>query len=327
MRATTKRNIQLIVYQYFEIISTTTTNCGKLWKAQNGCPNCGNVGILQIHKSRAFVARQRENRGVCVEPDALFLELLIEALHGALRRVVVLAEVAKHDVFHARMVDFGHETRRFFIAQMPEWTRDALFQDVRIRAFFQHFHIVVRLNDKVVGTANLLLHHLVKHSNISGDGQCTAFVIKMIAYSTSAIVHDGERLNGDAANLERLQRLYFAEQLRIDFLRRLALRNALQAIRVRVNRDGRQFCQVFKPQHMVDVVVSNQYGLDLAERYVVLCQQIQDLLCTDAHIHQNALVLLAHIIAIAAAARGKTAKNEGRKTGKEIHLIQIWPQK
>ena len=53
---------------------------------------------------------------------------------------------------------------------------------------------------------------------------------------------------------------------------------------------------------MVDVVVSNQYGLDLAERYVVLGQQIQDLFCTDAHIHQNALVLLAHIIAIAAAA-------------------------
>jgi hypothetical protein len=78
---------------------------------------------------------------------------------------------------------------------------------------------------------------------------------------------------------------------------------------------------------MVDVVVSNQYGLDLAKRYVVLCQQIQDLLCANANIHQNALVLLAHIIAIAAAARGKTAKYEGRKTGKEIHLIQIWPQK
>lgn len=282
---------------------------------------------LQIHEARAFVARQRKDGSVYIRVDVFLAELLIKALHGALRGVVVLAKVTEHDVLDAWMVNISQKASRLHIAQMSEGTGDTLFQNIGIRAFFQHFHIVVRLDDEVVRLADLLLHHLIQHADVCGNGQSAAFVCKMIAHRPTAIVHHRESLDGNAEQLERLHGFDFMEQSGVEMFCGLAFNESLQAVGMRINRYGTVFGESLQPQHMVDVVVSNQYGLDLAERYVVLGQQIQDLLCTDAHIHQNALVLLAHIIAIAAAARGKTAKNEGRKTGKEIHLIQIWPQK
>ena len=87
---------------------------------------CGNVGILQIHKSGAFVARQGEYRGVHVGMDVFSAELLVEALQGALGAVVVLAQMAQHDVFHLGEIDFGHELRRLVVAQMTERSGDAL---------------------------------------------------------------------------------------------------------------------------------------------------------------------------------------------------------
>ena len=64
---------------------------------------------LQIHKSSAFVPWQRENRSVHIGVDVLFLELFVEALHGPFGRVVVFAEVTKHDVFDAAMIDFSQK--------------------------------------------------------------------------------------------------------------------------------------------------------------------------------------------------------------------------
>ena len=64
----------------------------------------------KVDKTCVFAARQRENGGVHIGMDVFHSELLIQALHGAFRGVVVLAKVAKHDVLHARMIDFGNET-------------------------------------------------------------------------------------------------------------------------------------------------------------------------------------------------------------------------
>ena len=75
-------------------ISFNAHRCGKVWKATYTHNNRGKVGNLQIHKTRAFVARQGEDGGVHIGVDMLLVELLIQALHGALRRVVVLAEMA-----------------------------------------------------------------------------------------------------------------------------------------------------------------------------------------------------------------------------------------
>lgn len=173
------------------------------------------------------MAWQRENRGVHIGSDMLFAELLIEALHGLLRCVVVLAEVTQHDIFHARMIYFGHKPRRFLVAQMAKGTRYALLQNIRIGAFLQHLHIVVRFDDEVVGLADLLLHHLVEHPDISGDSQSMSLKIKMIAHCSSPIVHHGERLNRDAANLKRLHRLNLMKQPYVNSFRGIALSQAL----------------------------------------------------------------------------------------------------
>ena len=72
-----------------------------MWKLKKFLTYRGKMWNLQIHEARAFVARQGENRGVHIWVDMPLAELLIEALHGAFGRVVVLAEVTQHDVFHA----------------------------------------------------------------------------------------------------------------------------------------------------------------------------------------------------------------------------------
>lgn len=101
-------------------ISTDTTGCGNMWKATNTSDTRGKTGNLQIHKARAFVAWQREDGCVHVRMHMLLVELLIEALHGPFWGVVVLAEMAQHDVFHARMIDVGYKPRRFLVAQMTK---------------------------------------------------------------------------------------------------------------------------------------------------------------------------------------------------------------
>ena len=298
-----------------------------MWKLKKFLTNRGKTWNLQIDEARAFVARQGENRGVHIGVDMPLAELLIEALHGTFGRVVVLAEVAQHDVFHARVIDFGHKLRRLLVAQMAKRTRNALLQNIWIKTFLQHFHIVIRLNDEVVGATDLFLHHLVKHPYVSGDGQGMSFKIKMIAYSPSSIVHHGKCLNRDAANLKRLQRLNLTEQFRIDFFRGIALCKSLQTVRVCINRDGRVFGQNLKAFHMVDMVMRDEDGLDVIDAQVIISQSCKNLLHTDAHIHQDTFILLAHKVAVAATARGKAAKHTGRKTGKKIHLSQFWAQK
>ncbi len=66
---------------------------------------------LQIHETSAFVARQGEDGSVDIWADVFLAELLIEALHGAFGRIVVLAEMTEHNMLDARMVDFRQEPR------------------------------------------------------------------------------------------------------------------------------------------------------------------------------------------------------------------------
>ena len=94
-----------------------------------------------------------------------------------------------------------------------------------------------------------------------------------------------------------------------------------------IYRYGIVFGQDLKAFHVVDMVVRDENGLDISDSQIIFSQPSQDLLRTDAHIHQNAFVLLAHIVAIAAAARGEAAKHKGGKAGEKIHLSQIWAQK
>lgn len=116
------------------------------------------------------MAWQGEDGGVRIGVNVFQAELLIETAHGTIRRVVVLAKMAKHDALDARMVDVGNKSRRLLVAQMSERPGDTLFKDIGVRAVFQHFHVVVRLDDNIVSPSDLLLHHLVQHPNIGGNG-------------------------------------------------------------------------------------------------------------------------------------------------------------
>ena len=279
--------------------------CGimvKMWNPQR----------LQIHETCAFVARQGEDGGVHIRMDVFLAELLIEALHGALGRIVVLAKMTEHNIFDARMVYFGQEASRLHIAQMSERTGDTLFQNIGIGAFFQHFHIVIGFNDEVVRLADLLLHHLIQHTDICGDSQSTAFILKMIAHRSTAIVHHRESLDDNIEQLKRLHGFDFVEQRSVELFGSLALNESLQAVSMSVNRYGIVFGESLQTQHVVNVVVCDKDGLDVLSRQILLQQLLLELFRGNAYINENTLILPAHIVAIAAAARGKAAKHERR---------------
>lgn len=288
------------MWKFVEIRGKMTTLWNDLWK-------------LKIDEACRLVPRQGENRSVCIGADAFLLELLIEALHSPLRRVVVFAEVAEHNVFDARMINFSQETRRLHIAQMTKRPSDTLFQYVRIGAFFQHIRVVIGLDDKVCRLADLFFHYFVKHSDVGGDGQSMSFKIKMIAYCATSIVHDRKRLNGDAEQFKRLQRFDFVEQGRVYLFGGFALYETLQAIRMGVNRYGTILCESLQAQNVVNMVVGDKYGFDTLRRQVLLLQLLFQLFRADAHVDEQSLFLTAHIIAIAATTRGKAAKDERRK--------------
>ena len=129
-----------------------------------------------------------------------------------------------------------------------------------------------------------------------------SLIIKIISHRSSPVMHHREGFDGDAIQLERLQRLDFVEKRRVYSLGRLAFCKPLEAIGMGVYRNGAGLDERFQTQHMVDMVMSNQDGLDAFQGDVVFSQHFLDLLCADAHIDQQAFVLLANIVAIAAAA-------------------------
>ena len=181
----------------------------------------------KVYESRRLVAGQGKYGGILVEADVVLAELLVEALHGTFGRVVVLAQVAEHDVFDARMVNLGQEPCRLGVAQMTERPSNALFQDVGIRTIFQHFNIVIGLDDEVFGPTDLLLHYLVEHTNVGGDGQRMPFVVKMIAHCPTAIVHHRERLYPNTQQLKRLHRLNLVKKQGIQVFRAFAFNKAV----------------------------------------------------------------------------------------------------
>ena len=81
---------------------------------------------LEVDEARAFVARQGKHRGGRGEMDAFLAELLVEALQSPLGRVVVLAEVAQHDVLNLWTVHLCEEARRLDVAQVTKRSRNPL---------------------------------------------------------------------------------------------------------------------------------------------------------------------------------------------------------
>lgn len=75
---------------------------------------------LQTNNPSAFVPWKRENRGVYIERDVFHAEMPVEALQSHFRRIVVLAEMTQHNVLNARMIDFGDESCRLCITEMPK---------------------------------------------------------------------------------------------------------------------------------------------------------------------------------------------------------------
>ena len=65
---------------------------------------------LQTDDSCAFVPWKREDRSVYIECDMLHAEVSIKTLQSHFRCIVVLAEMAQHNVLNARMIDFGDES-------------------------------------------------------------------------------------------------------------------------------------------------------------------------------------------------------------------------
>ena len=101
--------------------STKTKSCGKLWNSAiivlYLMRNCVDS---KVDKPCTLVARQSKNGGGGRKPYMFLVELLVEALQGSVRGIIVLAEVAKHDVLDLRMIHLCKEASRLDIAQMPK---------------------------------------------------------------------------------------------------------------------------------------------------------------------------------------------------------------
>ena len=101
--------------------STKTKSCRKLWNSAiivlYLMRNCVDS---KVDKPCTLVARQSKNGGGGRKPYMFLVELLVEALQGSVRGIVVLAEVAKHDVLNLWMVHLSKETRGLNIAQMAK---------------------------------------------------------------------------------------------------------------------------------------------------------------------------------------------------------------
>ena len=216
-------------------------------------------------------------------------------------------------MLYFRTINLRYKPCRLLVAQMAERSCNALLQREGIAAFFEHFGVVVRLDDDVVGSTDVVFHHIVEHTDVGGYGKRMALEVKAISQCSSPIVHDGESLYRDAEQPEGLHGLDFMEKSVVGAFGCLALGEAKKAVGMGINRSRTVFRKLFQTQHMVDMVVRDEDGFHTFRPYVVPRQMLLDLLRADAHIDKQALVLLSNIIAVAAAPAGEAAKHERRK--------------
>jgi hypothetical protein len=146
------------------------------------------------------------------------IESLFRRKASEIRIIIFLRKMRQHKIARARVKTF--RIAKIFadgmIREMPRAAENALFNDPRIRADFEHVQIVVRFEQQAIRVAQMNLHKLGHIAKIRDERHLRAIGTKRETNRIGGVVRNLKRVNIDIANgevLAGLNRLHAAQTL------------------------------------------------------------------------------------------------------------------
>ncbi len=227
-----------------------------------------------------------------------------DAFHGfacQLGMVVLLTDVAQPYVLQYGCCIFGKKMSGFRVAQMPDATADAPFEECGIFACHEHVAIVVRLNDEMLGTRDGFVYLGCGMSDVGKQAEDGIVQLNDVAYIVRTVVGHFEGRDAHVAKFQRDILLHIAYVL----CGKLA-RYAIVAVDALVNFlcgiDGLAVIvrQIAYRLYVVGMVVRDEYGIYLLEGNPIVAHVLLQRAHTDARINEYGRRCRAQIVAVSA---------------------------
>jgi len=194
------------------------------------------------------------------------------------------------------------------IREMAGAAEDALLNQPRVRADFQHFQVVIRFKHQAVGAAKMNLDKFGHIAEIGDDGQLCAVRTKRKPNRIGGIVRNGESVDVDIANGEML-----ASANRLDTTKAFPKRmrqNALHGVHRWFGDVERRFPEtqhLGKAVAVIRVFVGDEDAVDAVNGFLDGGEPRQRFALAQAGVHEEAGAL--------GFEQGDVARTAGRQNG------------
>ena len=132
--------------------------------------------------------------------------------------VVLLAEMTEPDVMKLRCSIIGKRLATIVVAQMTVISQNALLQILGIMTLLEHLYTMVRLEHKIVGTADKVVHLFGNMAHIGDETEVYTTALHEIANIVGTVVGYTERSNLKLAQCESYFLLYHTSMVRLYLL-------------------------------------------------------------------------------------------------------------
>ena len=147
--------------------------------------------------------------------DAFAAQNLLHGFACQLRMVVLLAEMTEPDVMKFRCSIIGKRLATIVVAQMTVISQNAILQILGIMTLLEHLYTMVRLEHKIVGTADKVVHLFSNMPHIGDETEVYTTALHEIANIVGTVVGYTERSNLKLAQCESYFLLYHTSMVRL----------------------------------------------------------------------------------------------------------------
>ena len=210
------------------------------------------------------------------------------------------------NVFQPAAHDRGKQFSRCMVGKVSIFAQYALFQQARVSAFFQHFHIMVCLKQQDIAVRQCFTDFIGHMSNIRC--QCGFAVLRhhVIAHRLRRIMRYGKRAHADIVHRTDLAGVNIAFVARRNFPE--AVTDCRPGFLCCVNRHMKTAGNDSRALYMVYMFMGQEQCVNILAGDTQLAQRILYALAADPRVNQYFGIFRPNICAVAAAPAGNRTK-------------------
>ena len=123
---------------------------------------------------------------------------------GKLGKIVALREMSQDDICGLAVILGFEVSSAGLVGEVPNAGKHALLNGPRVRPVAEHFEVVIGFDVEEVDGLELCLHVGRDVAEVGSEGHANAFRLKHEPNGVGGIVGNGERADGDVADLDGL---------------------------------------------------------------------------------------------------------------------------